>query len=58
MAKELIVKITGNTSGDLGLAMEEVARLVAEGYLCGHNGNDTGSFTFDITGEDDAAAEE
>lgn len=49
------VKITlkGKTHGDIALAGEEVSRLLGEGYLCGRNSNDTGSFHFDVSGEEE-----
>ncbi len=49
---KLEIKITGKTTGDLEIALDEVRRLVGETYLSGANDNDTSSYSFDITGEE------
>ena len=46
---ELTITIKGKDTADLEVALEEVTRLVGEGYTSGHNANDTGRFDFDIT---------
>ena len=48
MKLELTIQIEGETESDLEYALEEVTRLVREGYSHGFNSNDTGSFNFDI----------
>ena len=48
MKLELTVQIRGETESDLEYALEEVLRLVREGYNHGFNSNDTGEFNFDI----------
>jgi hypothetical protein len=50
MPLELTVNITGNRTSDLEDAIAEVKRLVDEGYLSGHDSNDTGEYQFDISG--------
>lgn len=50
----LTVEIEGKNEGDLELALQEVTRLVGEGYTSGNNSNDTGSFRFTVTGEEEA----
>jgi len=47
MIKRLTVTIEGKDDGDLEIALDEVSRLVNEGYQAGHNSNDTGAFLFD-----------
>lgn len=49
--KTFTIEIKGNTQSDIELAIEEIARLVSQEFLSGFNSNDTGSFTFDSTGE-------
>lgn len=53
---KLKIECSGKTFRDLELALDEVKRLVAQEYLSGFNSNDTGRFTFDITGEEETAA--
>jgi len=48
MKQQLEIKIEGNDICDLEYAIDEVRRLVSEGYKEGFNSNDTGSFHFDI----------
>lgn len=47
---DLNIKITGESIGDLVLAVNEVLSLVEEGYLNGKNSNDSGGFSFYISG--------
>lgn len=54
----MTIKITGNATSDLEAALDEVKRLTGEEYLSGHNSNDTGSFSFGITGEEETADDE
>lgn len=42
------LNIQGDTQGDLETALEEVLRLVSEGYLAGQDSNETGNYNFDI----------
>lgn len=51
--KKLICAIHGESTEDLATALEEVLRLVREGFLQGFDDNDTGNFEFTI-GETDA----
>jgi|CXWL01.1.fsa_nt_gi hypothetical protein len=55
MAKKglkLTVKIEGKTLGDLEIALERVKSQVAEGYVTGHDRNESGNYTFDRKGEE------
>lgn len=49
---KLTVTIDGYQQGDLELALREVESKVAQGYKSGFNSNDTGSFRFDIEGQE------
>jgi hypothetical protein len=51
----LTIEIAGHDWNDLEYALEEVTRLVRETYTSGTNANDTGGFTFDISGEPEAS---
>lgn len=51
MAKEFTITVTGESQSDVEIALEEVLRLVREGYLHGHNSNETGEFFLESTGE-------
>lgn len=42
----------GQTSGDLELALEQMLRLVREGFTSGADKNDTGRYTFTVDGEE------
>ena len=50
--KKLICTIHGESTEDRVIGMEEVLRLVREGFLSGFDDNDTGNFEFTI-GETD-----
>lgn len=56
--RTLQITITGNTDGDLARGLEEVTRLVDAGMAIGYNSNDTGSFRFEIEGEEELASDE
>lgn len=49
----LAIDITGKTTSDLELALEEVTRLVLEDNLLSFGSNESGSFHFDITGDEE-----
>ncbi len=49
--KEFEITIIGETASDVILALEEIYRLVEQGYSSGSNGNDEGEFNFSSTGE-------
>jgi hypothetical protein len=51
MKMKLSVNIEGKERCDLEFALAEVLRLVTEGYLSGHNENDTGNFSFYVKEE-------
>lgn len=51
MAKEFTVTVSGDTESDVELALEEVLRLIKEGYLSGQNSNENGEYSFTSTGE-------
>jgi hypothetical protein len=42
------IKLTGKTACDIELAIDEVKRLLSDGYLSGRNENDCGSYSFDV----------
>lgn len=48
----LKLTVTGNTTQDLTDALRETLRLVSEGYQSGFDRNDTGAYSFDMTGEE------
>lgn len=49
--KTFTIEVSGATQSDVEIAIDEVKRLVSEGYQSGSNENDTGSFSFDSSGE-------
>lgn len=46
----LNISIEGHKEGDIETALEEVLKLVHQGYRSGSNSNDTGSFEFTVDG--------
>jgi hypothetical protein len=48
MRKKLTLEVVGREDGDLEFGLEEVLRLVKEGFTSGHNANNTGNFAFSI----------
>ena len=46
--KKLNITIQGESFWDLEVALDEVKRLVEKEYLSSFNGNETGSYQFDI----------
>lgn len=54
----LSVSIEGKTTADLEDALYEVKRMVSEDYTSGHSGNDTGSYSFSVTGEEEEEEED
>ncbi len=51
--KQLSVNSEGNTNEELVDALEEVLRLLKEGFTSGNNSNGCGSFNFIVLGEDE-----
>lgn len=49
--KKATIELTGETTDDLLIALDEVKRNIESGCTSGFNRNDTGRFTFDITEE-------
>jgi len=49
--KEFTITVTGEDQGDIEIALEEVLRLVKEGYLRGAAGHENGTYSFNSTGE-------
>lgn len=47
----LNITIEGDSTSDLEMALDEVRRLLAQGCTSGNNSNDTGRFSFDVSGE-------
>lgn len=50
--------ITGKTTGDLDLALDELKRLLSEGYTSGANSNDSGGYQFSSFGETEEESQE
>lgn len=48
---KLSIECKGEALDDLILALDEVKRLAAQGFLSGANSNDSGEFTFTVTDE-------
>lgn len=53
MALTLSINIDGKTVGDLELALDEIKNSVAQGYTRGFDRNETGSYSFSVTGVED-----
>lgn len=45
------ISICGNQQEDVEMALEEVLRLIREGYHAGSNSNDEGDYRFTSSGE-------
>lgn len=54
----LKIEIKGKTDSDLEIALDEVARSVARGNTSGADSNDTGRYSFAISGEAEETDEE
>lgn len=54
----LSIEIEGKTVSDLTMAIDEVKGVVEQGYQSGSNENDTGSYSFTRSGEDEEDSEE
>jgi hypothetical protein len=54
----LSIEIEGKTVGDLVMAIDEAKKAVEQGYQSGSNENDTGSYSFTRSGEDEEDSEE
>lgn len=44
------IQLHGHTLADLDDALLQVRRLIAEGFISGHDSNETGSFTLSVEG--------
>ena len=49
---KVTLTVTGHNQSDIVAALNEVIRKVEQGYTSGHDSNTTGSFTFDVDGEE------
>lgn len=49
--RTVTIKITGKTQSDIDLALDEASRLIRNGFLAGHDQNDTGSYGFCAEGD-------
>lgn len=49
--KKITIVIRGKSDSDLELAFEEACRAIRDGYLAGHNSNDTGAYYFETQSE-------
>lgn len=47
--KKLKIEIQGEEEDDLTLAIEQVSKKVVEGFTSGHDENDTGSYSFEVS---------
>lgn len=54
--KTLSITAEGHTQNDIELALMEAKRLVEMGFQSGADSNDTGSFSFSVTGEEEEPA--
>lgn len=50
---EITVNAQGKNFGDLEEALLEATRQVSEGYQEGFNGNEGGSYHFEVTGQEE-----
>ncbi len=48
MKQTITIVITGDTEGDLDLAIDEAVDRVKQGYTIGACSNDTGSYRFNV----------
>jgi hypothetical protein len=48
MDQDLTVEASGDTAEDLAIALEEVIRLIREGFQSGQGSNESGCFNFSI----------
>lgn len=48
-ARKVEIVIRGDDEGDIELALDEAFRKVKEGYLAGHDSNDTGAYYFNVS---------
>lgn len=58
MALSVIVNVTGSTQSDIESALEEALRSIRSGNTSGFDKNDSGSFNFDVEGEEDPVVED
>jgi hypothetical protein len=51
LAAPFVLKVTasGQTLDDIEIALEEVLRLIRDGYVSSNGNNDTGAYSFDLT---------
>ena len=52
ICKSVTIVLHGDTDEDIEQAFEEAVTLINAGNTSGHNSNDTGAFSFDITDAD------
>lgn len=46
------IKVEGETTEELLIALDEVKRLLDEGYYSGFDSNETGSYEFEMTNQE------
>lgn len=51
--KKVMIILEGAEDGDIEIAVDEVRRLIQEGYSSGFDFNDTGAFQFKSSEEDE-----
>ena len=49
--KVLRIEITGDSTSDLEIALEVIAKQIPDGYLSGFDSNDTGNYKYSVTEE-------
>ena len=49
----ILREINGKRTDDLTIALQEVTRMIREGYTSGHDSNDDGNYEFDINGKEE-----
>jgi len=52
------ITLKGRTPDELVYALNEVKRLIEEGYVSGNNRNDSGGFTYQREGEEEDIPDE
>ena len=49
------ILIRGETEGDIEIALEEVSKKIALGYLVGRDANETGDYSFIVREQEEPA---
>ncbi len=54
ITKHIVITLKGVDESDVEFAFEEVVSLIRKGFTSGQNSNETGSFVFDISDQEDS----